>query len=275
LSGWNELIQWKDGAKPCGRSAYLGTSKRTHFRNQNEKIRRIESARDCKTIDFYFKRSNNNECCPSEGDVNGIVDSALSLPSFREQIANALRAISALTEISANQYHEKRLKHVSKYDFIRLMAVERYLSSLKDSPNSWMSSSLKIAAELFRNGNRQWTAKNIRQWANFSIIDDDDIRLACLTFYVELIPTKSLVKPSQTGFVLLSILNLICLIQSWLQNVMPQDGFRNWGFPWNVLRKAPTWMGMNVSGLLIVFVSDCGVAKASIAVITPYEGRTR
>jgi len=97
-----------------------------------------------------------------------------------------------------------------------------------------MSSSLKIAAELFRNGNRQWTAKNIRQWANFfltneelptsgqgkhqkkaSIIDDDDVRLACLIFfYVELIPTKSLVKPSQTGFVLLSILNLICLIQS-------------------------------------------------------------
>ena len=201
LSGWDELIKWKDGARPSKRSAYLGSSKRTQFRKQSEKIRRIESVRDCKTIDVYFKRLNNNETCPSETNDHGIVEPALCLPSSQNQIERALREISALTEISTNQYHERRLKNITKFDFIRLMAVERYLSSLNDSPNSRMSSSLKISAELFPNGNQAWTAKNIRQWANFflahqelpasnqgkhqkkaSIIDDDDIRLACLTW---------------------------------------------------------------------------------------------
>src|SRR5690242_19130042 len=49
LSEWDELIKWKDGARPVKRSEYLGSSKRTQFRKQHEKIRRIESSRDCKT----------------------------------------------------------------------------------------------------------------------------------------------------------------------------------------------------------------------------------
>ena len=110
LCGCDQLIKWKNGARPCQRSAYLGSSKRTQFRKQSEKKRRIESVRDCKTIDSYFHPLKNHGTSPSATNAHGIVEPALCLPSLHDQITHALRQICALTDISANQFHEKQFK---------------------------------------------------------------------------------------------------------------------------------------------------------------------
>jgi transposase len=194
---WDELIKWKDGAKPCGRAAYVGSSRRTLFRKQSEKKRRIEGSLGCKNIDSYFKVIIDND--DAEIHDRGAVEPTLCLSSIQDQIESALSEISVLTDISSNQQREKKLKNISKFDFIRLMALQRYFSLILEVPNSRLSSSLRIANELFPKSNPAWTAKNIRQWASYflsnkelpvsaqgkhqkvaSIIDDDDARLSCL-----------------------------------------------------------------------------------------------
>ena len=153
-----------------------------------------QSMTGCKPIAEYFRSK----------DI--VVDqrteiASLRSPTFPEQIDDCLAKIKKKTTISCNQRMEKRNQTISKYDYIRLIAIQQFMVKLKEDSQSKISISVEIAKSLFSKSQPEWNARKIRQWASYflvhkelpqprqgmhvkipSLIDQEDARRACLSW---------------------------------------------------------------------------------------------
>lgn len=197
------VLKWKDDARLKRVPVNLGLSQRTKYRRLQEKTERLQSVRGYQPITKWFPRSyKESSDCEKPPEVNAPTSHyapELRVPSFQEMIDQALTVLHPLTVLVSNQRIDKRLQDISKYDFVRLRAVKRFFEKTRDSPKNKISASLQIACELFPEGNSEWKARSIRQWATYflansklpelksgrhqkvsSLIDCEDVQNECL-----------------------------------------------------------------------------------------------
>ena len=203
---WQSLISWVEGSKPKGRTAYSGQSRATEFRKKAAYNILKASAEGTRPIQSYFvaKSSLSVEVSTQSSAETAVMPPTLipelSARPLKKILQDAIDHISRFTNLSAGRIHEKRAAEYSKFDFVRLIAVERYLKAIFADPRSKCRSSLFIASQLFEKGT-EWKALTIRTWADHyivhhslpqsqrgrhqkvrSTIDSEDVRLACLSW---------------------------------------------------------------------------------------------
>ena len=196
-------LQWKQGAGSQLRKAQNGTGRSTFFAKQAEKKRMVESMSGCKNILHYFASDRP----PVEDSV--LEEGDLSLePSIPDQdvpeksIGAAIEKLKAIVQIKNNARLEKR-RGLSQFDFIRHLCVLNYLEKLQLNPRSRIKSSIEVAAIVFGKGDgkRSHKSNSIITWSDEfvrshelmtlrqgkhqkieSLIDDSDVRFACLSY---------------------------------------------------------------------------------------------
>ncbi len=180
------LIAWRPGAETYLRAPYRGTSRATKFRKLA-----LEREKDVEMLDHikitsFFERDEPTAPTPPPRSI---------------LVKEALKALQLKQITSNNARNYKKLKKVTTFDAIRLLAVQRFLESIDRSPRSRVSSSQSIAAILFGVRGDSYRARSIRDWSDYyvdhhvlpslrqgkhqktkSLIDDEDIRAACLRF---------------------------------------------------------------------------------------------
>ena len=207
---WSSLLKWVEGSKPRGRSAYTGMSRATEFRKKAALNSLKNSAQGTRSITSYFGPQHSESAeLPSEIDITpSNVVPELSAKPLNEILQEAIHHVSQFTSLSSGRIHEKRAKAFSKFDFVRLIAVEKYLMAILDDPKSKCRSSLMIATQLFEKGT-EWKALTIRTWADHyvvhhslpqskrgrhqkvrSTIDSEDVRLACFSWLKSVNPNQ-------------------------------------------------------------------------------------
>jgi hypothetical protein len=193
---YEHVLQWIEGSKPKRLAVYQGTSERTQFRRQKEKKAMLESVKGVPQITTFFKSLSGSS---DQASIVGQDLPDLQLPSFAETVETALISLRKMTAQSCNQRDENRMKGISKYDFVRLMATKRYLLKILSNPESKMESSIQVASELYPESNTEWKARSIRQWASHflqhsslptlnqgrhqkvsSLVDCEDVQRECL-----------------------------------------------------------------------------------------------
>lgn len=205
----HDILKWVDGAKPKTRAPHFGTSRATQFRKKAHFTNLADSAKGTESIRKYFcaDSGDNSATVHADDASNSVTD--LRVKSVQEMIREAVEEISKLTRLCANEAQDKRLKSMSKFDFVRMIAVERYLQALLTEKNAKVRSSLLIASQLFAKCNQAWKAKSIRMWADFylihkrlppsnqgrhqkvsSLIDCEDVRLHCIRWIRSCDPNK-------------------------------------------------------------------------------------
>ena len=193
---YDHVLRWAEGAKPKRLAVYHGTSERTKFRRTKEKKAMIESVKGVPLITRFFKSTTEN----SQDEPNGLEEiPELRLPSFAESVDQALKILDPMTVQVCNQRAENRMRDISKHDFIRLMAVKRYLLTIQSCTANRKQASMTIANELYPEFNTEWKARSIRQWALYflqhsslpilnqgkhqkvsSLVDCEDVQRECL-----------------------------------------------------------------------------------------------
>jgi hypothetical protein len=88
----------------------------------------------------------------------------------REMIENAIERISHLTHIGQQQSRERKDLQ-SKYDYVRHIAVHRYLMLIRDDHATKMTSSLSIAKAIFPSERNEYRARMLRVWAKFYVLN--------------------------------------------------------------------------------------------------------
>jgi hypothetical protein len=143
------LLVWKEGAESSKRSAYTGNSRRTYFRRQQEKRQRLESAKNDPKIWEYFPKATviENPTQPVHCTV---------LATF-EKLSSEIRS-------TPNAVIEKQNLNVTKWNFVRKLALRHYLHSLLNNEPK-MHSSERIASVLFPDRNSVHSGRLIRRWA--------------------------------------------------------------------------------------------------------------
>ena len=154
-----------------------------------------ESMAGCKTITSYFcAKAPTTE--PEDKEIQRLRCSTLF-----EKINECLCEIKAKAVISSNQRIEKRNCAISKYDYVRLMAIQQFITKWRDNSRQRIAISVQIAQSLFQKSNPEWHARKIRQWASHFLvhkelpqprqgmhvkipilIDSEDARTACLSW---------------------------------------------------------------------------------------------
>ncbi|CEG47291.1 uncharacterized protein PHALS_03946 [Plasmopara halstedii] len=106
------------------------------------------------------------------------------------------------THIGQSRAFERRLS-LNKFDYIRSIAVHRYLLLLKQTMSSKMESSLSVVSSMMpsNNGANDHRARKLREWAKFyienqalpashqgchvktkSLVNNEDVQNHCLTW---------------------------------------------------------------------------------------------
>ena len=155
-----------------------------------------EAAKGSIQITAFFQ-SAKNKSQEDEQDIEEVPE--LRIPTFTETVEKALELLRPMTTQVCNQRVENRMRDISKYDFVRLMAVKRYLYRIQSNQESHVCASNQIASELYPDSNTEWKARSIRKWASYflmhqslpelnqgkhqkvsSLIDCEDVRSECL-----------------------------------------------------------------------------------------------
>lgn len=201
-------LQWKNGAGSQLRKAHNGTGRSTFFARQAEKRRMVESMSGCKNLLHYFSSKsaiveppNEVDCEAVEGDQNLLC--SVSDPDVpKRSIEEAIEKLRKIVQIRDNSRLEKR-RGSSQFDFIRHVCILRYLEKIEQNPRSRIKSSIEVAAIVFSkdDGRRSHKSNSIIAWGDEfvrshelmslrqgkhqkkeSLIDDSDIRFACLSY---------------------------------------------------------------------------------------------
>lgn len=181
---WDELIKWRPGADNHIRCVYNKDSRTTLYRRKIELDKRIKSVADCRKIDSYFARTNDD-----------VPDTSVNL------VNRAIDKLKALNVESNNTRKLSVTKEFSTFDRLRLLAVLRLLQCLTNDHRNKHRSSEMIANVLFGKSGASYRARTIRDWSDYyvehlelpllrqgkfqktkSLIDDEDIRIACRSY---------------------------------------------------------------------------------------------
>lgn len=183
------LIQWSSAGNDF-RSGYLGNSRTTQYRRRIEKQKRHDAVIGCRKIDNYFART-------------------VPAASVPEPIDLVTVAITKLESFSLESNNRSVRNNFTSFDCLRHLAVLRYLQLVKASPHSKVASSEAVANVVFGKEGASYRSRSIRDWADHfcstlslpelrqgkfqktkSLIDDEDVRAACLTFLRSVQPDK-------------------------------------------------------------------------------------
>ena len=160
----NLILKWKSGAKPKRPASYQKDSRTTKWRRSKMMAERVASVSDCHRItDFLPKAQKPIEIEENSGEISDISsseDEGNDPPSLCS-IDDALAAVNAFCSVSVNRDLERRLKALSKYDYVRYMSLCRFFQLVKNGKRS-VEASLD-AANLFPDKSPRYQAKNDSQ----------------------------------------------------------------------------------------------------------------
>jgi hypothetical protein len=199
---FESVIQWKEGAGSQFRKAHTGDSRATKFRRLAQANARLAVASNCRPITEYFRCSNAPNIAHSEKGSN-----AMRAISQTELFDQAITQLQKHTHIGQRQSFDRQ-SSLSKWDYIRSIAVHRYLLLLRENPSSKMESSLSVVASVFPSANKNdHRARKLREWAKFylanhrlpvssqgshvktkSLINDEDVQKHNLTWLRSQVP---------------------------------------------------------------------------------------
>ena len=197
------ILKWRDDIPKFRRAFYSKDSATTQWRKRKKIESRLEAAQGMKKITDFFKSTTSQT---AEDDPQGSNSTPLSVNTVCASttkaplcIEQALEILSLRTALSNNGNVDRRLRHISKFDYIRYMAVEQFLTLAE--PNTRVRMSVQIASQLFPKSGKDHTARRIRKWAacflatgklpdsrqgrhikTKSLINDEDIRIRCRTY---------------------------------------------------------------------------------------------
>ena len=186
---------------------YNGYGRSSKYAKQAEKRRRVASAAGCRSIQSYFEPS----VAISAPTVEPVVEMELlpdddvnepdSENGFSDKALNdAINKLNVIVKLRNNALIEKRSK-TSKCDLIRHFFILRFLKMIKESPRTRIKLSIHVAQIMFGDSRSVSKARSIIKWSyeyvkshrlmlatqgkhqkSKSLIDDPDIRRACLSF---------------------------------------------------------------------------------------------
>ena len=115
-------------------------------------------------------------------------------------VEEALQKLSMITDISHSRSHERKLQVMSKYEFVRYLAIENYFTLLTNQTGK-IAASVEVASTHFRHRNATSQGRKIRLWADHflahqelpvyrqgchvktpSLVNDEDVSTACRTW---------------------------------------------------------------------------------------------
>ena len=153
------VLKWKAGAKPKRPAVYQKDSRTTKWRKSKMIAERTASVANCRRVTDFLPKApelgNFSDDSLSEEDCEVVPRSC--------SIAEALSAVSKYCSVSVNQENERRLKSLSKYDYLRFLSLSRFLH-LVNSGKKKVEASLE-AASLFPANSPGYQARSIRKWA--------------------------------------------------------------------------------------------------------------
>ena len=162
-STFHNALKWNECAGNQFRKAYKGDSRATKYRRMAQANARLEIASKCRSISEYFPSTQS-----ANVEVPDNSTSSQRPTSHSELIDRAISKLELQTHIGQSRTAE-RLSSLSKYDYIRSIAVHRYLLLLKANPLTKMESSLTVVSSLMpsKNGKNDHRARKLRKWAKF------------------------------------------------------------------------------------------------------------
>jgi hypothetical protein len=176
-------IRWVEGAGEHFRKAYTGDSRATKYRRQTKANERLEISSKCRSITDFF----NPIPVSNEAEFIDAQSKQSALPRA-EMLEKAIESIGRRTQTRKRQSWEHKDTQ-SKYDYIRHIAVHRYLVAIKHNHLSKMASSMAIAKSLYPADNCDYRARTLREWGKF-YIDNHELPETCQGRHVK---TKSLI----------------------------------------------------------------------------------
>ena len=153
------VLKWKAGAKPKRPAVYQKDSRTTKWRRSKMIAERTASVSNCRRITDFLPKAQELDNSPD--DSLSEEDCEVVPPSC--SIAEALSAVSQYCSVSVNQDNERRLKSLTKYDYLRYLSLSRFFQ-LVNSGKQKVEASLE-AASLFPAKSPGYQARSIRQWA--------------------------------------------------------------------------------------------------------------
>ena len=196
------ILQWREGAGKHLRATYTGSSRTTEWRKKKAKEARVSSMSNAHKITQYFRPV---QAPPTVSDhlmsgERNVVLSELDPQPEKLSVEEALQKLSLLTNLSHSREKEKGLNTMTKFDFVRYLAIENYFILLKKKTGKVMAS-MEVAASHFRHRKSGSQARRIRFWADYflvhqtlpvyrqgchvktrSLILDEDVIAACRTW---------------------------------------------------------------------------------------------
>ena len=185
-------LLWNEGAGKQFRKAYDGTGRSSMFAKRAEKRRREQLMSQSRNLHSYFSSTSSlqpEDCRPDVLEKDEDENTVSSVNA-------AIEALQSVVRISSNQRAEKHTPQ-TKFEFLRHLAVLRFLQKIQENPRSRVNSSKDIAEKIFGGGDSR--AKSIRNWSDEyvrshqmmvlrqgkhqkteSLIDDSDIRFVLL-----------------------------------------------------------------------------------------------
>lgn len=138
VNATESLLQWKEGAGKHLRSVYTKSSRTTSWRKRKSQVARELSVSGVPKIETFFASVEQREIERESLEPQISVEHArasIEVASDSEPhtltIDEALQKLVIITSITHNQNHEQRLNQLSKFDFVRFLAIEHYLTLVK------------------------------------------------------------------------------------------------------------------------------------------------
>jgi hypothetical protein len=153
------VLKWKAGAKPKRPAVYQKNSRTTKWRKSKMIAERTASVSNCRRITDILPKTEELDNSPD--DSLSEEDDIVVPPSC--SISEALAAVSRCCSVSVNQNNERRLKSLTKYDYIRYLSLSRFFQLVKRGKPK-IEASLE-AASLFPAKSPGYQARSIRKWA--------------------------------------------------------------------------------------------------------------
>ena len=113
----------------------------------------------------------------------------------------AISKLEAMNLDKNNSKRQKNCKNLTRFDYLRLLAILKYFRMVKDIPRRRIESSQMVADMFFGKSGASYRARTIRDWSDYylkhselpllrqgkyqktkSLIDDEDVKSACLSF---------------------------------------------------------------------------------------------
>jgi hypothetical protein len=146
-----DALKWRQDAKPIGRAHYNGSSDRTFFRRKQQANLLALASSGNRKITQFFSAVGTNVPVDRDGTVPSIDGTgpgpSLPTPNVNRNLTidQALHQLDQTLLFTNNQRHEKRLLHLTKYDFMRLMCVKKFLELQRGDGMLLMQASLTVA----------------------------------------------------------------------------------------------------------------------------------